>query len=102
LAGKLEFPPHVDTRAKDLISKLLQVDKMKRLGNLKGGAEDVKTHEWFTGVDWKKVADRKIPAPFPVKVSSPGDSRHFAKYAEEELVQSVPLTPEQQQLFADF
>jgi len=102
LAGKLEFPPHVDPRAKDLISKLLQIDKMKRLGNLKGGAEDVKIHEWFTGVDWKKVAERKIPAPFPVKVSSPGDSRHFAKYTEEELAQSVPLTPEQQQLFADF
>ena len=35
LAGKVEFPKFVDAVAKDLIKKLLVVDRAKRLGNMK-------------------------------------------------------------------
>ena len=45
LAGKIEFPRHFDVHAKDLIKKLLTADRSKRLGNLKGAAEDVKKHK---------------------------------------------------------
>ena len=44
LAGKLEWPRHVEPTAKDLIKRLLVQDRTKRLGNMKGGAEDVKRH----------------------------------------------------------
>lgn len=35
LAGRVQFPPHFDPNAKDLVKKLLTVDKTLRLGNLK-------------------------------------------------------------------
>ena len=35
LAGRIYFPPHFDSTAKDLIKKLLTADRTKRLGNLK-------------------------------------------------------------------
>ncbi|CAH0478130.1 unnamed protein product [Peronospora belbahrii] len=42
LDGKVEFPKHIDSKAKDLIKKLLSQDRTKRLGCLRGGSEDVK------------------------------------------------------------
>ncbi|KAF8948556.1 hypothetical protein BGZ52_006786, partial [Haplosporangium bisporale] len=35
LAGRIYFPSHIDSAAKDLIKKLLTADRTKRLGNLK-------------------------------------------------------------------
>ena len=35
--------------AKDLIRKLLVIDRTKRIGNLKNGADDIKNHKWFKG-----------------------------------------------------
>lgn len=38
----------------DLISKLLEKNPLKRLGYTKG-AEEIKEHEFFSGVDWEKM-----------------------------------------------
>lgn len=46
LAGKIEYPRHMKKEARDLISKLLTADLSRRLGNLKGGARDIRTHPW--------------------------------------------------------
>nr|KAG5685907.1 hypothetical protein BaRGS_005416 [Batillaria attramentaria] len=60
LAGKVEWPKHIDLVAKDLIKKLLVQDRTRRLGNMKNGAEDIKRHKWFKGVDWDTVPARKL------------------------------------------
>ena len=44
LAGKLEWPQHMEQNPKDLIKRLLVHDRTKRLGNMKAGAEDIKKH----------------------------------------------------------
>ena len=61
LAGKIQFPSHFDVNAKDLIKRLLTADRTKRLGNLKGGADDVKKHKWFKGLDWDALYNKQIP-----------------------------------------
>lgn len=82
LSGKIEWARHLDPIAKDLIKKLLVQDRTKRLGNMKVrpfvilsksefvipniyielqcGAEDLKRHRWFKGVDWQDVLLRKL------------------------------------------
>jgi len=55
LAGKIEFPKHFSTEAKDLVRKLLTADRTKRLGCLRGGASDIKEHPWYAKVDWEAV-----------------------------------------------
>merc|ERR1712113_21021 len=50
LEGKIKFPWHMDRHSKDLIKKLLTADLTKRIGNLKGGADDIKKHKWFAAV----------------------------------------------------
>ena len=60
LAGKIDWPKHVDLVAKDLIRKLLINDRTRRLGNMKNGSEDVKRHKWFKHLDWNQVYARKL------------------------------------------
>lgn len=60
LNGKYEWPRLMDPVAKDLVKKLLVPDRVKRLGNMKNGAEDVRRHRWFKHLDWDDVYNRKL------------------------------------------
>jgi len=82
LSGKMSFPSHFDSAAKDLIRKLLTADRTRRLGNLKNGVEDIKHHKWFKGVDWATLVDRSQPAPIIPEVRHEGDTQHFEVYPE--------------------
>ncbi|KAH9441463.1 hypothetical protein Pst134EB_030132 [Puccinia striiformis f. sp. tritici] len=87
LAAELHFPPtgNFDHHSIDLISRLLTVDRSKRLGNLKAGIQDIKNHPWFRGVDWDLLSKQIIPAPILPKLSNPGDPSNFDRYPNVEL-----------------
>ncbi|KAJ2956735.1 hypothetical protein NQZ79_g7447 [Umbelopsis isabellina] len=80
LAGRVMFPAHFDPYAKDLLKRLLVGDRSRRLGNLKGGAEDVKKHKWFRDVDWFGLLEKKVQAPIIPPYRHPGDTSNFEKY----------------------
>ena len=86
LQGKLVFPTDpkhvIDPVSKDLISRLLCVDKTTRLGNLKYGALDVKNHPWFRGINWASLLNRTCQTPFIPQYSFPGDTSNFEPYPE--------------------
>ncbi|KAI9263207.1 kinase-like domain-containing protein [Phascolomyces articulosus] len=82
LAGRVQFPAHFDMLAKDLLKRLLVGDLTKRLGNLKGGSEDVKRHRWFRGVDWIGLLDKTVRAPIVPSYRHPGDTSNFEKYPD--------------------
>ncbi|KAF9918710.1 hypothetical protein BX616_006597 [Lobosporangium transversale] len=82
LAGRIYFPSHIDSAAKDLIKKLLTSDRTKRLGNLRGGSEDIKSHKWFRGVDWEGLRERRVIAPIVPLHRHPGDTSNFENYPE--------------------
>lgn len=42
--------------------------RSKRLGNLKGGADDVKRHKWFKGLDFDALLRHEIPPPIVPEV----------------------------------
>ncbi|EER05617.1 cAMP-dependent protein kinase catalytic subunit, putative [Perkinsus marinus ATCC 50983] len=79
LAGKVDFPRYFDVNSKDLIKRLLTQDLSKRYGCLKNGAEDIKKHKWFKGVDWAKVFTRELPPPYVPKVRGEDDTSMFDK-----------------------
>merc|ERR1719445_2818030 len=99
LSGKFEFPCHVEAQAKDLISKLLQVDCTKRLGSRKCGAEDVKDHRWFKTIDWDDVVERKLVPPMNPSVACEGDTSNFQKYPESDWSHIKPVTQKQLEMF---
>ncbi|ODQ65004.1 YNL161Wp-like protein [Nadsonia fulvescens var. elongata DSM 6958] len=83
----LQFPDeiHLSIESEDLIRRLL-TSSQNRLGR-NGGAEEIKQHPFFKGVDWDAI--RNFQAPFKPKLSSITDTSHFPT---EELEQ-VPDTP---------
>eukprot|EP00824_Muranothrix_gubernata_P002596 TRINITY_DN13154_c0_g2_i1.p1 TRINITY_DN13154_c0_g2~~TRINITY_DN13154_c0_g2_i1.p1 ORF type:complete len:374 (-),score=97.59 TRINITY_DN13154_c0_g2_i1:117-1142(-) len=82
LAGRIAFPSHVSADAKDLIRRLLSADVTKRFGNLRAGANDVKNHKFFAGVDWEKMMHKNYRAPFIPPIKGADDTSNFEKYAE--------------------
>ena len=82
--------------------RLLQPDRSKRFGNLKAGAADIREHKWFKGFDWQAMVTRSMAAPIVPEVRSPGDTRNFDKYPDDDEVSPPPLDPRSKELFRDF
>ncbi|XP_036695613.1 cAMP-dependent protein kinase catalytic subunit PRKX isoform X2 [Balaenoptera musculus] len=102
LAGKIDFPRHLDFSVKDLIKKLLVVDRTRRLGNMKNGAEDVKRHRWFRTTDWEAVPERKLKPPIVPKVCSEGDTSNFEAYPENDWSVAPPVSQKDLEVFKNF
>jgi len=101
LSGRIEFSHAFSRRTKDLIKKLLQADLRKRYGCLRGGADDIKRHKWFTGVDWGLVYRKEIPPPWVPRVNSIDDTHFFQKYPDSESSHRSP-SKDVSHLFLDF
>lgn len=63
--AKLKIPNFLSPPARDLLSRLLQRAPHKRLGYNKG-AEEIKLHPWFFGIDWEEILLRKLRPPKPI------------------------------------
>merc|ERR1711935_319089 len=101
LAGKLEFPRHFETHARDLVRKLLTADRTKRIGNLKNGAEDIKKHKWYRGLNWAALYNKTMEPPLEKDIShiptvksvvDVGNYEHYPTSSEEN---GPVLDPEQ-------
>ncbi|CAM9816494.1 unnamed protein product [Chrysoparadoxa australica] len=101
LAGRLDVPRHLDPKAKDLIKKLLTIDRTKRLGCVKGGSRAVKEHKWFAGIDWDAIYNGQIEPPFVPRIAGAGDTSNFETYPEDMEDDAPPLTAEERALFED-
>lgn len=57
-----------DQAAKDIVRKLLKINKSKRLGKAAGGAGSVMKHKWFSGFDWEGLLKKQLKVPIEPKV----------------------------------
>lgn len=76
---------HLSPEAEDLIKRLL-TSAEHRIGRY-GGAEEIKQHPFFRGVDWDSI--RGVQAPFVPRLSSITDTRHFPT----DELENVPDNP---------
>ena len=74
---KLSFPRNFNADCKDLTIKLLAKEIHTRLGNLKGGTDDIKNHAWFKSLNFDNYMARGIAAPWIPKVKSNNDISNF-------------------------
>jgi len=102
LAGKLEWPQHVEPVARDIVKRLLVQDRTKRLGNMKAGAEDVKKHRWFKSIEWEEVFYKQLKPPIVPKMSFEGDTRNFDDYPEDDWKNVKKVNERQLAMFEDF
>jgi len=102
LGARVDFPRHVDLKAKDLIKRFLTHDRTKRFGCLKGGVEDVKTHKWFRGLEFELLICKQLKPPFVPSVKSPEDTSLFDRYPESANIDPPDLCAKEARLFDDF
>ena len=60
LSGKVVYPSHVTRFARHLISQFLQISPSKRIGSLRGGVVDIKSHPFFKDFDWEALETRRM------------------------------------------
>lgn len=97
------FPRHFHVHAKDLIKKLLSADRTRRIGCLKGGAEDVKKTRWFNQINFSDLELRKMDGPIVPAVQGEADTSQFEDYPDSvEDPAAMKLAPHESRLFADF
>ncbi|KAH8920387.1 hypothetical protein BT69DRAFT_413575 [Atractiella rhizophila] len=78
LACKLQFTHHFTPLSISIVTRLLEPDCTKRLGNLSGGWQDVFDHPWFNEVDWNALWRKELPVPW-----RPSEKEeHFDRYDE--------------------
>ncbi|CAJ0569975.1 unnamed protein product, partial [Mesorhabditis spiculigera] len=82
LEHNLKFPRSFDLVAKDLVRKLLEEDRTRRLGCMKGGAEDVMGHRFFSHINWDDVETMRLTPPIVPTLYHAGDTGNFDSYEE--------------------
>mmetsp|Transcript_7801 Transcript_7801/g.8272 ORF Transcript_7801/g.8272 Transcript_7801/m.8272 type:complete len:775 (-) Transcript_7801:268-2592(-) len=85
VACAVSFPVYITRQLSDLVSKLLTTQPGKRLGNLKGGINDIMKHKWFGSFDWNGLDSLSIPAPYIPTIKDATDVSNFDNYDDEKL-----------------
>eukprot|EP00027_Filamoeba_sp_ATCC50430_P017759 CAMPEP_0168570170 /NCGR_PEP_ID=MMETSP0413-20121227/16574_1 /TAXON_ID=136452 /ORGANISM="Filamoeba nolandi, Strain NC-AS-23-1" /LENGTH=658 /DNA_ID=CAMNT_0008602767 /DNA_START=34 /DNA_END=2010 /DNA_ORIENTATION=- len=99
---KPEIPSFFDDNARDLIEKLLCVDPTRRLGSLRGGVQDIKSHPWFSGIDFNALMSHTTPGPLNPGVVKDGDTHNFYKYSDVNLTEDLDPNVDYDKVFSDF
>ncbi|CAO1301760.1 unnamed protein product [Diamesa hyperborea] len=102
LCGKITFPQNFCPVSRDLIKKLLQQDRTKRLGAMKNGANDIKNHRYFQDIDWEDVVNKKYVPPIKPLTKSDADSSNYDQYDEHDWKMAVEASAEDLLLFSNF
>ncbi|CAO3694173.1 unnamed protein product [Rhizopus stolonifer] len=102
IQGKIRWPSYFDPNAKDLLKHLITADLSRRYGNLKNGADDIKNHQWFFGVDFNRIAARQIRPPYVPQIRGDGDASHFDRYPETNEQYGAPCQDIHRDKFPDF
>merc|ERR1711971_357702 len=103
LTMNVELPDNFSPELKHLLEGLLQRDTDKRVGCGGHGAEELKTHPFFTGVDWVQVYQQKYPPPLipPRGEVNAADAFDIGSFDEEDT-KGLKLTEADQELYKNF
>ena len=84
-----EYPEYLSDEVIDLIKKLLIKNPDKRLGN--NGADEIKKHIFFEGMNWEKLLNKKIKPPFIPRLKNAVDTRYIDPLFAKATPQDTPV-----------
>lgn len=64
-----------------LVRGLLEANTAFRLGCGKLGTQEIKSHAWFSGFDWKAFAAKALAAPYIPKVREGAGIRQWHQWS---------------------
>uniref|UniRef100_A0A8C9W447 G protein-coupled receptor kinase n=1 Tax=Scleropages formosus TaxID=113540 RepID=A0A8C9W447_SCLFO len=99
----VELPDSFSAELKTLLEGLLQRDVAKRLGCLGQGAQEVKEHVFFKGIDWQQVYLQKYSPPLipPRGEVNAADAFDIGSFDEEDT-KGIKLLDSDQELYKNF
>jgi hypothetical protein len=90
---------------KDLISRLITVNPIHRLGSLADGVDGIRNHSWFDDIDFPALRRMEIEAPWKPSLKGKFDASLFTKgkNLQPKLMADYPdLTAREQERFGGF
>ena len=87
--AELNIPSFISSKASDLIKTLLEKEPKKRLGGGVEDANEIKSHPYFSDVNWDDVYHKRICPPKLKNYSKPMEIFSNPKYfqKDDELMQ---------------
>ena len=79
--------PILSDSAKDLMRRMLHKEVNKRIS-----PADIKTHPFFKDIDWDKILNREVLAPYRVNISGPDSTTYISKEFTEQIIKDTPAT----------
>tara|TARA_B110000091_G_scaffold177087_1_gene192215 strand:+ start:620 stop:1558 length:939 start_codon:yes stop_codon:yes gene_type:complete len=76
---RVAFPSHFPEPAQSILKDLLHPKPSERLGNLTGGARDVKRHPYFVNYDFQALLQKQVEAPWIPPIEDSYDGSNFRK-----------------------
>jgi len=103
LTMNVELPDTFSQALRDLLEGLLQRDVDKRVGCRGSGADELKEHPFFEGIDWNVVYQQKYPPPLipPRGEVNAADAFDIGSFDEEDT-KGIKLTEADQELYKNF
>ena len=77
LHEEIRLPDLLSPVAKDILTQILQKDPRKRLGGGERDGRDVQEHPFFAPIDFVKLYNLEIPAPFVPTIKGASDTSNF-------------------------
>ncbi|KAI4215292.1 MAG: hypothetical protein LQ351_002191 [Letrouitia transgressa] len=105
IEGKIKYPKDMPPEARNLISGLCTVNPSNRLGNLSGGIQRIKSHPFFTPIDWDNLYYRRVKGPIIPELRHPADASNFDDYdpaPEKKSVYTKEMASKYDNDFKDF
>uniref|UniRef100_A0A8C1XDZ3 Uncharacterized protein n=1 Tax=Cyprinus carpio TaxID=7962 RepID=A0A8C1XDZ3_CYPCA len=98
----LVLKPGVSSAARDLLKRLLNRDRAKRLG-AKRDLTELQSHPFFSSIHWDELVAKQIPPPYVPLLSGPGDLTNIdPRFTELPVPQSLGACEEYGATFPGF
>ncbi|XP_026857000.2 serine/threonine-protein kinase Sgk2b isoform X2 [Electrophorus electricus] len=98
----LALKPGVSKAGRDLLKRLLNRDRAKRLG-AKNDVAELQRHSFFSSIQWDKLVAKKVPPPFVPSLSSPDDLTNInPAFTNLPVPESLGACEEAEMTFSDF
>jgi serine/threonine protein kinase len=109
LFQEIPFPSYISPEAKDLISKLLDVNPKTRLGSGVNGSKNIKSHVFFKNINWELLEQKHIEPPYKPEhakqldelMAYPDFETLMKEYGKSDWLADAPAR-EQQKYFANW
>lgn len=95
LEKTIRIPRSLSVRAQNVLKAFLKKDPAERLGcDPKRGFSEVKTNEFFRGIDWEQLERRQVKPPYTPPTESDRDLAHFDSDFTQQPVCFTPDNPD--------